>query len=353
LALLGLLAVLVAVGWGWTQMRARGEVPTGSAQWIWAVQPARHASPGAFCLVRDFTLDAQPSSARLLITAEEEYRLFLNGRPVGSRRRSPTDFGDGRGSLDRYDIGSRLLAGGNRLMVELRHSRGRGGLLLSLLDGEGRELVVSDGGWSTLRAQHRGLLEGWSLAPQALEPVEVWGHPPVGRWDRPARIEDGLPAAPPEAWTMQEPPISAIPSEGRLRWAFAWPRRVCGFLELHFAPQEGETLGVLYLGEGSQEPAEFTTPIPVLRVPEAPTWWSAEPYCFQQAHLYGLEATARLLPVPESAAVAIPGPPAGVLGLTPPRRRDPVLFAVGRRLRGTPAGLELETRTDLIRPDTG
>jgi hypothetical protein len=56
---------------------------TGAAEWIWAERSVRHATPGAFCAVRDFVLPTLPEEIHLLITADEEYRVTINAHGVG------------------------------------------------------------------------------------------------------------------------------------------------------------------------------------------------------------------------------------------------------------------------------
>jgi hypothetical protein len=308
---------------------------TGQARWIWSQQPQRNAAPGAFYAVRDFELDTVPESAELLITADEEYRVFLNGRPLGSGRRPVGSAMD----LDRYAVAPFLLQGGNRLLVELRHSWGQGGLLLLLRDGNGGVQVASDSAWRVVRGTYPGLLEGWAPSEKG-EPVRVWGRPPVGRWGTPRALLDGLPAP---AAASRGPRTTTLSETPEVR-AFDWGQRVCGYLQLTFGAEETQVLAVLYLGDTTAAlppEARNAIPLPVLRLPESDVWWSAAPYCFRHARLYGTVAEAALAPVAPERAHPLPTPAPGLLGIAPPSRRDPVLFAVRQRLRGTLDGLEI------------
>ncbi|MFY9819992.1 MAG: hypothetical protein WAM82_01330, partial [Thermoanaerobaculia bacterium] len=122
------------------EARAR-RLPTAEAQWIWKSLDWDDHQPAAFYVLRDFDLAATPAAARLLVTADEEYVLTLNGRRIGAGAFQPGAV------LDVYDAGPLLLPGANRLMVEVRSARGAGGLLASLVDGAGRMLVGTDGRW--------------------------------------------------------------------------------------------------------------------------------------------------------------------------------------------------------------
>ncbi|HSS75943.1 MAG TPA: hypothetical protein VLV54_04285, partial [Thermoanaerobaculia bacterium] len=134
--------------------RARS-LPTASAQWIWKDVEWDDHQPTAFYVLRDFDLPVLPSSARLLVTADEEYVLTLNGRQVGAGAFQPGAV------LDVYEVGPLLLPGANRLMVEVRSARGAGGLLASLVDAGGRLLVGTDDRWRIFPNYELGLARGW------------------------------------------------------------------------------------------------------------------------------------------------------------------------------------------------
>ncbi len=65
-------------------VRARLTVPTRAAEWIWESRDRLDLSPAAFYAVHDFDLAAVPSQARILVTGDEEYILYLNGRRIGA-----------------------------------------------------------------------------------------------------------------------------------------------------------------------------------------------------------------------------------------------------------------------------
>jgi hypothetical protein len=174
--------------------RARVTLPTGAAEWIWTPLARDASSPLAFFLVRDFYLDPLPRKPRLLVSAEEEYVLYLNGRRIGSGRYSgvPTKgLARPRTRLDVYEVGDWLSPGANRLQAEVRSGHGAGGFLLALVAGtdgaDGRLLLGTDERWRVYRRDHPFLLRGLvPLHPKLHlgtgEDVRSWGAPPLGRW---------------------------------------------------------------------------------------------------------------------------------------------------------------------------
>ena len=102
--------------------------PGRGACWIWAQDAANAAQPLAFWAVRDFQLmdPADLESASVVIAADESYELWLNGQRVGAG-----EYVQGM-AADQYSVSHLLQLGSNRLVVELRSSRGAGGLLASV-----------------------------------------------------------------------------------------------------------------------------------------------------------------------------------------------------------------------------
>src|SRR6266496_2589293 len=75
------------------------------ASWVWA------AESDALCdLRKTFALDAAPTSATVLITADNGYELYVNGSLVGSEVGAASEIWQ---SVERYDITSRLAKGRN------------------------------------------------------------------------------------------------------------------------------------------------------------------------------------------------------------------------------------------------
>ncbi len=99
---------------------------------------------------RDFTLTQKPDSGRLLISADSDYQVFLNGLEIYGRQFS--DYPQER-SFDVYPVGDLLRRGRNAIAV-LGYYRGRGasdyrsgrpGLIVQLEAGATR--IVSDSQW--------------------------------------------------------------------------------------------------------------------------------------------------------------------------------------------------------------
>jgi len=317
---------------------------SGSAAWIWAAEDPRQTQPLAFYLVRDFSISELPERAQLLVLADEEYLLYLNGRRIGSNiYRSGA-------ALDRYDVAPLLVVGGNRLVAEVRSRKGSGGFL-SQLRVEGEEWVVSDGSWRVLRHYHPGLLGGWLRVDNAEAP-RVWGRPPTGRWGRlevgpwrPLFIA-GATESPAISWASKNDPLPwrALAEVfrrplRRIGWphSWGWSEVVEGYVELEF--EEGApTAGLVFLSEG---PADRVAAAPtdcLLSPPGAPRWSSAVPRRFR--HLVVVAAkqpsSVGLVSAPAGMALRFAHPrEEGVLGIAPPARNSPLEGEVLRLMAET------------------
>lgn len=288
-------------------------------------------------MVRDFDLDEAPERAALLVTADEEYVLWLNGGRVGSNR-----YASGR-PLDRFEVSSLLQPAGNRLAVELRSGRGHGGLLAALDLGPGRKPVVTDAGWRVLRRDVPGLREGWAPIGGG-EPAISWGRPPVGRWGRPARWTDRPVAS--EVCALCEPG-GAQRRAGRppRRVSFDFGREVTGYLVLERSAETaaGHGPGVGLFTAGTLPEAPLASPdvaAPVVAMPGSRVWSDVTPRRFRWVVVTGLDGLerARVLPVADGALAALPEPVPGeagapsVFGLDVPRERTEVADEVRRTL---------------------
>ncbi len=126
------------------------------AEWIWhGDDPA----PFHFHLFarRSFSLDSAPGAARLLITATDRYRLFVNGEYLG---RGPERCDPRFQSYDTYDLTSRLRVGANCIAVQAYFygcntgfgRDGRAGLLAQL-EVDGQPSIMTDAGWAVRPAR--------------------------------------------------------------------------------------------------------------------------------------------------------------------------------------------------------
>ncbi|MEN6371621.1 MAG: family 78 glycoside hydrolase catalytic domain [Armatimonadota bacterium] len=127
-----------------------------SAGWIWCEGESR---PRNFYLHarKTFKLDSKPERARLRITADSRYKLYINGSFVGS---GPVPSDPHRLSYDIYDIGA-LLTKGQNVIAVLIHHLGQGtysyipGRAAFICEADielenGSEKIVTDETWRTL-----------------------------------------------------------------------------------------------------------------------------------------------------------------------------------------------------------
>jgi len=330
------LVVLVALGLG-VAARALPPLgarflPTRTAQWIWESRDRRDVSPTAFYAVRDFSIETVPARARVLVTADEEYVLSLNGRRIvaGSWEKGTR--------LDVVEVGSLLQPGPNRLVAELRSGRGAGGFLLRLEDGAGRLLAESDAEWRIFRTDHPGIVRGWlPLTRQLYDPPEIpvsepafcWGLPPTGIWGRPvagapqpllSAMSSGPPLPAASAVALEKKPPQIL---------FDWGRSVAGYLTIAAFPAQELQVGLLFTGDAPPDPHRDRPAGAVLLMPRQQEWRAARPGRFRYALVVGIARPTgagvqavdpavlpRLLPAVH--------PPEGVFGIAPPPLRTPV-----------------------------
>lgn len=342
------------------RVRARLTVPTGAAEWIWESRHRLDLSPAAFYAIHDFELDAVPSRARLLVTGDEEYILFLNGQRVGAGAWRAGE------QLDAYEVGPLLQPGANRLMAEVRSGRGAGGFLLSLEDAEGRQLAWTGKSWRLFRNHSPGLLRGWlplegEGSPES-EAAFSWGFPPVGSWRtppvgpiRPLLFEMTAPRSilPSTATAMpagqrndrkgQAPDKAENPTRKnppcRL---FDWGREVTGYVSLDVPTSTRIQAGLLYTSSAAPPDPERDPATTVLILPGKRGWTSALPGRFRYALFVGLERpqAARVQPLtdPKTFASLHGGAPnvTGVFGIDPPDLRSPIENEIWGELESVP-----------------
>lgn len=327
-----------------TRLVSEHSEPGRGASWIWAPGVLKSVEPIAFFAVRDFDLD-EAGPAWLTIVADEEYVAYLNGRRVGSgsyRNRMPADF---------FEVGDVLKAGGNRLAVELRSSRGAGGLLANLRFGdEEKPRITTDGTWRIFRRYDPAILHGWEL--EGGEPPVVWHRYPAGRWrpeapGEPRRwVDDGVPG---RTW---RPPERARPVDGAwydlterqtlpelgARVIFDWGEKVTGALHLELATGGGEP-GLLFASAIPPDDCPAPADGLVVPVPGRPSWSDAHVRTFRYVCLVGVDL--RKAPEVETvdkataAAFPAPGPWPGVLGIDPPRNHTFAEEQIRERLFGS------------------
>ncbi|MBZ0112506.1 MAG: hypothetical protein K8J08_08605 [Thermoanaerobaculia bacterium] len=328
LALAILIAVAVLIGLSISQSSGGDSQDFAGAapDWIWDPEwpsmPAARAH--AFAVERTVTVPAVvPASARLLIQADEEYHLSINGQWVGAGR-----YRDGT-RWDAYPISSLVRPGENQLRVELRSSRGVGGLLLCLQAEAGAPC------W--LRSN-----ELWKVVPADRSPsrsAKAWGQAPVGKWPLPTGIlERGLasvcidtahPATPRRIVALD--PLTRGEGEDEVSlpvWSLRWGPRARAILELDLDPAVRH-LGELSFGHNRRLPVDRTSRETVITEPGQSTFRSVTGRELRIAEVDGIAEVLggryyRVRDECDDWMFELPPPTEGLLGLPPPPSRTPV-----------------------------
>ncbi len=314
------------------------------AQWIWAEGDFSDGEPIAFYAVREIELPAV-GPGRITIAADETYLLYVNGQRIGGGSfRSGAPF-------DVYEVGDFLDVGLNRILVELRSSRGAGGLLakIELAPGAGTS-VVTDDSWQIFRRYDTGLVRGWS-ALEGGEAPQIWGRAPTGRWRPNGTRRRHIPFQrfpPPErswplrhqlyhsaSWTALDGSQRRIPAIGPQQ-VFDWGEEVTGFISLDLRSDEGKP-GLLYVSTEPPDPKDRPPDAVIIPVSGRRFWEDAHPRRFRYLLLVGTEPYSRievdLLDGEEARALAAPADNhRGVFGIEPPRSYSRAEEAVWKRL---------------------
>jgi hypothetical protein len=157
------------------------------ACWIWNADE-ENAANGMLLARKDFRLDAVPATARLYITADTRYQLFVNGRFVN---RGPARSSPDHQSFDALEIAPYLRSGANQLAVRVLHTGlgrsyhqpPRAGLLVQVeVDGrvigtDGSWKVRPDPTWSRESPRINGWHDGFSDIVDLREYLQGWKEP--------------------------------------------------------------------------------------------------------------------------------------------------------------------------------
>ncbi|MCP3960289.1 MAG: hypothetical protein GY719_20795 [bacterium] len=315
-------------------LRTRFLETGNGACWMWAAGDYGDGRPLAFYAARDLWLDLPDQPARIAIVADETYLLYVNGRRVGAGSYRPG------APVDEYDVSHLLQVGVNRLLVELRSSRGAGGLLAELAIGSGNDprLVVTDDEWRIFRRHDPGLLGGWS-ALEGGEAPQVWQRSPTGRWRlgetrrrRPIPFEEA--SAPDrraplafqllnsDSWQELDWSRRRIPAIGPQQ-IYDFGEEVEGILSFDLTAATGRP-GLLYFDFEPPDPRGRRPDEVILPVPGRRYWEDAFPRRFRYVLVVGVEPYSRmqvdLLPPDLARELALPeGNHDGVFGVEPPR----------------------------------
>jgi len=124
-----------------------------NANWVWAAGDGTEKN-AYYYFRRDVNLDEVPREARIFITADTRYLLFINGHRIGRGAPQSKPFYQ---YYDEYPIGGHLQAGANCIAIICYHlgtlADTRGGLLAEMVDGQGRTLAGTDESWRVAPAE--------------------------------------------------------------------------------------------------------------------------------------------------------------------------------------------------------
>lgn len=150
------------------------------ANWIWTVEHPKNAVPEADCYFRKTFHISNAEQALVMIGADDEYQLFVNGRAVGK--------GESTRQLTTYDIQPHLVRGRNVIAVKVRNTKGTTAALAARV-----QIKPDSGAWANYSTDRtwRTALEvprNWAATTfndARWSPAEVFG--PLGEtspWDR-------------------------------------------------------------------------------------------------------------------------------------------------------------------------
>lgn len=112
-----------------------------AASWIWQCKDWLKAGAERCCFRKAFELPAKPKRATVLITADNDYELFVNGTFLGGDGGHESVYWQ---SIEKYDIAKYLTPGRNVLAVRARTLGGSAGLVVAarveMPDGAALEL---------------------------------------------------------------------------------------------------------------------------------------------------------------------------------------------------------------------
>src|SRR5436309_4285310 len=127
--------------------------PAEEAQWIWSPEHAKENVPaGEACHFRKTLNLRAPEGGQVIIAADDQYELFINGRRIGA--------GEATKKLDEYDVGRFLMRGVNVIAIRVQNTTGKTAALVA-------RVTINDGGqWSSYSTD-----ASWRTA---LKPLPLW-----------------------------------------------------------------------------------------------------------------------------------------------------------------------------------
>ena len=139
-ALIALLACLVS---GFSAAQA------AEANWIWSPEHAKEQVPQATCLFRKSFRLTKPLRGQVMITADDQYELFVNGRRIAKGESSKT--------LQKFTIDDQLRRGQNVVGIRVTNRRGNTGAVVArvMVQEQGKPWTTysTDSTWKTSLAK--------------------------------------------------------------------------------------------------------------------------------------------------------------------------------------------------------
>src|SRR5689334_10407543 len=121
----GLVAALI-VGTAASSLRAQ------EAEWIWSPEHAKEGvRTGEACHFRKTVNLRAPEAGQVVIAADDQYELYINGRRIGA--------GEATKKLDEYDVSKFLGRGSNVIAVRVQNTTGKTAALVA-------RVTIKDGG---------------------------------------------------------------------------------------------------------------------------------------------------------------------------------------------------------------
>src|SRR5581483_11857052 len=115
----GLRKAILRGAYCWLSAFAAAAVATSSlraqeAEWIWSPDHAKEGVPtGEACHFRKSLTLRAPEGGQVVIAADDQYELFINGRRIGT--------GEATKKLDEYDVTKFLARGANVIAVRVQN----------------------------------------------------------------------------------------------------------------------------------------------------------------------------------------------------------------------------------------
>ena len=117
------------------------------SDWIWADKTSDNQQ---VCLRKDFTLESAPSKAMVYITADNTFKISVNGQSVGERGYDKSD-DLAWNRADHFDVAKLLHAGANCIAILGGNQGGPAGVA-ARLEIDGKPAVLTDKSWRVVDA---------------------------------------------------------------------------------------------------------------------------------------------------------------------------------------------------------